>query len=132
MGGQLGNKKKAELKRKAAAGNPGVGIDFKKVKHKLGKKLARAQNETDTNIHSKSINLPSQGLSEDKDGVAVNSQNLTLKELLAQTGHYSEKSRKHGLLGLADLLARHPEELGKHVGVVYSRLSERMADADAG
>jgi pre-rRNA-processing protein IPI1 len=73
MGGQRGNSKK----RKAS--NPGVGIDFKRVKHKVGKKLPKAQNETDTSFKARSINLPSQGLAEDKEGVATNSQNLTLK-----------------------------------------------------
>lgn len=74
MGGQQGNKKKGGGKK-----NPGVGVDFAKVKTKVGKKLARAQNETDTSFKAASINLPSQGLKEDREGVAVNSHNLTLK-----------------------------------------------------
>lgn len=49
-----------------------------------------------------------------------------------QTGHYNEKSRKHALTGLADLFTRHPSELTSHVGIVYSRLVERMADSEQG
>lgn len=70
MGGQ-GNGKK----RKA---NPGVGVDFKRVKHKVGKKLPKAQNDTDVSFRARSIHLPGQLLGEDK-GVATNAQNLTLK-----------------------------------------------------
>ena len=72
MGGQVGKKRKG--------GNPGVGVDFKRVKHKVGKKLPKAQNDTDTNFKAKSISLPSQNLKEATEaGVAVNHQNLTLK-----------------------------------------------------
>ncbi len=71
MGGQQGKKRKG--------GNAGVGVDFKKVKHKVGKKLPKAQNETDTTIRARSINLPSQTIKEDKDGQATNFQKLTLK-----------------------------------------------------
>lgn len=54
-------------------------MDFKKVKHKVGKKLAKAANDTNTDIKSRSINLPSQSVLQNKDGVAVNQRNLTLK-----------------------------------------------------
>ena len=35
------------IKRK---NNPGVGVDFRRVKQKVGKKLQKARNETDTTI----------------------------------------------------------------------------------
>jgi pre-rRNA-processing protein IPI1 len=57
----------------------GVGIDFKKVKHKVGKKIGKAKNETDLSFKSKSINLPNQAITEERDGQAVSYQNLTLK-----------------------------------------------------
>ena len=55
----------------------GVGIDFRRVKSKVGKKLPKAQNETDMSFKSKSINLPGQSLTEDKTGLAVSQRNLT-------------------------------------------------------
>jgi pre-rRNA-processing protein IPI1 len=61
------------------AKKPGVGVDFKRVKHKVGKKLPRARNETNTDFTSRSINLPNQSVREDRSGAAVNYQNLTLK-----------------------------------------------------
>ncbi|KXZ43238.1 hypothetical protein GPECTOR_96g704 [Gonium pectorale] len=111
--------------------NPGVGVDFKRVKHKVGKKLPKAKNETDTDFTSKSINLPSQAVREDRSGVAVNYQNLTLKELLNQTSHHNDKSRKHSLVGLADLFGRHPEQLRLHAGQVLGTLAERIVDGDS-
>ena len=59
--------------------NAGVGVDFKRVKHKVGKKLPKAQNETDASFKSHTINLPSQSVQQDKDGIAVNFQNLSLQ-----------------------------------------------------
>jgi pre-rRNA-processing protein IPI1 len=59
--------------------NPGVGVDFRKVKHKVGKKLPKAQNDTNTDFKSRSINLPTQSLAQDKAGAAVSERNLTLK-----------------------------------------------------
>lgn len=82
---------------------PGVGIDFRRVKSKVGKKLPKAQNETDMSFKSKSINLPGQSLTEDKTGLAVSQRNLTtqvrlvepaaLFQHLAATGLHT--SRKH-------------------------------------
>ena len=66
----------AQKKRKK---NPGVGVDFKRVKQKVGKKLAPAQNATDTSFKAKRINLPSQSLGAAKATTAVNEHNLTLK-----------------------------------------------------
>lgn len=58
---------------------PGVGIDFRRVKSKVGKKLPKAQNDTDVTFKSKAINLPGQSLNEDKTGQAVSQRNLTLQ-----------------------------------------------------
>jgi hypothetical protein len=61
--------------------NKGVGIDFKKAKHKVGRKLPAAQNATDTTITSKSIILPGQSVAADRGGAPVSQHNLTLKVL---------------------------------------------------
>jgi pre-rRNA-processing protein IPI1 len=134
-------------KPKKKTRNPGVGVDFKRVKHKVGKKLPKARNETDTDFKSRSINLPNQVVKEDRSNIAVNYQNLTLKvihpdachiyvdsrrqvggaiklwnyalqELLNQTSHHNDKSRKHALNGLSDLFGRHPEQLHMHAAQV--------------
>lgn len=43
------------------------------------------------------IVIPGQSVAADKDGVAVNQRRQTLKELLTQSMHYSEKVRKGNL-----------------------------------
>ncbi len=75
--------------QKKRKGNPGVGVDFKRVKHKVGKKLPKAQNETDVNFKSAVINLPTQTLQQEKEGAAVNFHNLTLKVRSRTVGRHS-------------------------------------------
>ncbi|PRW33261.1 Testis-expressed sequence 10 [Chlorella sorokiniana] len=111
--------------------NAGVGVDFKKVKHKVGKKLPRAQNQTDTNFKSRTISLAQQSMAVDREGQAVSTRNLTLKELLGQCGHYSERVRKDALQGLGQLLAAHPEELRRHATLVMEAAAERISDGEA-
>lgn len=95
----------------------------------------------------------------DKDGVAVNQRKQTLKELLTQSMHYSERVRKgrctdsyhdhrpcdvfrysmlmwlhnfvaESLMGLKDLFARFPTELPMHAMAVVEKLSPRITDYD--
>ncbi|KAI8870802.1 hypothetical protein GQ42DRAFT_109606, partial [Ramicandelaber brevisporus] len=80
--------------------------DFKKVKLKLGRKVAKADNYTDTSFKSRSIALPSQSITADKSGELTNSRNLTLRDLLTQLRHYNGTVRKEALIGLKDLMQR--------------------------
>ena len=59
--------------------NPGVGVDFKRAKHKVGKKLPPAQNATETSFKAKRITLPNQSLAADRTGAAVSDHNLSVK-----------------------------------------------------
>lgn len=59
--------------------NKGVGIDFKKVKHKVGRKLPAAQNATDTTVRSRVLSVPGQSLAADRGAAPVSQRNLTLK-----------------------------------------------------
>ncbi|GAB4823624.1 hypothetical protein N2152v2_010670 [Parachlorella kessleri] len=110
--------------------NAGVGVDFRRVKHKVGKKLPKAQNETDTSFKSRSITLPEQSALQDKTGAAVTHRNLTLKDLLGQCSHYSEKVRREAVRGLGELVAARPKELTRHATLVMETLSERITDGD--
>ncbi|PQM43328.1 uncharacterized protein Pyn_03782 [Prunus yedoensis var. nudiflora] len=106
------------------------GVDFKKIKRKIGKKLPPAKNATNTEIKSKAIILPEQSVASEKAGLAVNKRGLTLKELLQQTSHYSSKVRKEALLGIKDLFEKYPEELRLHKYAVIEKLRERIGDDD--
>ena len=58
--------------------NAGVGVDFKRVKRRVGRKLAPADNATDTRVVARRVALPGQSVAEERGG-AVSERNLTLK-----------------------------------------------------
>ncbi|KAE8098634.1 hypothetical protein FH972_016679 [Carpinus fangiana] len=106
------------------------GVDFKKIKRKIGRKLPPANNATNTEIKSKAIILPEQSVASEKEGLAVNKKGLTLKELLQQTSHHNPKLRRDALMGIKDLFRKHPAELRLHKYAVVEKLRERIGDDD--
>ncbi|XP_021969026.1 uncharacterized protein LOC110864291 isoform X2 [Helianthus annuus] len=115
-------KHKAQLKKR--------GVDFKKIKRKIGKKLRPPKNTTNTELKSKAIILPEQSLASEKAGLAVSKRGLTLKELLQQTSHHNAKVRRDALVGIRDIFLNHPSELKMHKLRVIEKLRERMSDED--
>ncbi|KAL8143453.1 hypothetical protein V2J09_016485 [Rumex salicifolius] len=109
---------------------PSRGVDFKKFKRKIGRELPPAKNATNTEIKTKAIILPEQSVAADKTGLAVSRKGLTLKELLQQTSHHNAKVRRDAIIGIKDLLQRHPEELKLHRLSVIEKLRERISDDD--
>lgn len=110
--------------------NAGVGVDFRRVKHKVGKKVGKAQNETDTNVVSKSITLPEQSIGVDKGGAAVTHRNLSLKDLLSQCTHHNDRVRCDALKGLIELLKANPKEAQVSALQLLTTVSSRLADRD--
>ncbi|CAE6088219.1 unnamed protein product [Arabidopsis arenosa] len=106
------------------------GIDFKKIKRKLGRKLPPPNNATNTEIKSKAIILPEQSVAAEKSGLATSKKGLTLKELLQQTSHHNAKVRKDAIYGIKDLFKNHPEELQSHKYAIIQKLRERISDDD--
>ncbi|KAI6677920.1 hypothetical protein NL676_038716 [Syzygium grande] len=106
------------------------GIDFKKIKRKVGRKLPPPKNATNTEIKSRAIVLPEQSVASDRAGLAVNKKGLTLKELLQQTSHHNPKVRRDALMGIKDLFLKHPDELRLHMYAVIEKLRERIGDDD--
>ncbi|KQJ83050.1 hypothetical protein BRADI_5g12820v3 [Brachypodium distachyon] len=106
------------------------GVDFKKYKHKVGRKLPPPKNTTNTEIKSKMIVLPEQSMASERAGMAVNKRGLTLRELLQQTVHYNAKVRRAALNGIKDLVVKHPEELKLHKVAMIEKLQERICDTD--
>lgn len=106
------------------------GVDFKKIKRKIGRKLPPPQNATNTEIKSKAIILPEQSVASEKAGLAVSKKGLTLKELLQQTSHHNAKVRKDALIGIRDVLLKFPAELKLHKLAVIEKLRERISDDD--
>ncbi|CAI9753433.1 unnamed protein product [Fraxinus pennsylvanica] len=119
-------KTKAQSKKKAQK----RGIDFKKIKKKIGRKLPPPKNATNTEIKSKAIVLPEQSVASEKAGLAVSKKGLTLKELLQQTSHHNSKVRRDALIGIKDVFLKHPAELKLHELAVIEKLRERIGDDD--
>ncbi|XP_012574851.1 uncharacterized protein [Cicer arietinum] len=106
-------------------------IDFKKIKHKIGRKLPPPKNTTNTEVKSKAIVLPEQSVAAEKAGLAVNKKGLTLKELLQQTSHHNVKVRRDALIGIKDFFSKNPEELKKSQKyAAIEKLRERVGDDD--
>lgn len=55
---------------------------------------------------------------------------MTLKDLLSQSTHYADKTRRDALTGIDELLTAHPSELGPNLAAVLEKVSERATDAD--
>ncbi|KAK2986040.1 hypothetical protein RJ640_001901, partial [Escallonia rubra] len=106
------------------------GVDFKKIRRKIGRKLPPPKNATNTEIKSKAIILPEQSVASEKAGLAVSKKGLTLKELLQQTSHHNAKVRKDALIGIRDIFLKYPAELKLHKLAVIEKLRERISDDD--
>ncbi|XP_019425729.1 PREDICTED: uncharacterized protein LOC109334416 isoform X2 [Lupinus angustifolius] len=106
------------------------GVDFKKIRRKIGRKLPPPNNTTNTEIKSKAIILPEQSIAAEKVGLAVNKKGLTLKELLQKTFHHNAKVRRDALTGIKDLFIKYPEELKLHKNAAVDKLRQRIGDDD--
>ncbi|XP_031127752.1 uncharacterized protein LOC116029851 [Ipomoea triloba] len=106
------------------------GVDFKKIRRKVGRKLPPPKNSTNTEIKSKAIVLPEQSVSLEKAGLAVSKKGLTLKELLQQTSHHNARVRKDALVGIKDIFLKYPVELKLHKLAVIEKLRGRISDDD--
>ncbi|XP_037478125.1 uncharacterized protein LOC119355427 [Triticum dicoccoides] len=124
-GASASKKPKAKSKPKQRG-----GVDFKKYKHKVGRKLPPPKNATNTEIKSKLIVLPEQTMASERAGMAVNKRGLTLRELLQQTVHYNPKVRRAAMNGIKDLVTKHPAELKLHKVAMIEKLQERICDSD--
>ncbi|KAM0866067.1 hypothetical protein ACQ4PT_042862 [Festuca glaucescens] len=129
MGRPKGGAPEASKKPKAKPKQRG-GVDFKKYKHKVGRKLPPPKNTTNTEIKSKMIVLPEQSMASERAGMAVNKRGLKRRELLQQTVHYNPKVRRAALNGIKVLVTKHPAELKLHKVAMIEKLQERICDSD--
>ena len=106
------------------------GIDFIRAKKKVGKKIKKHANVTDTTVRAKRINLPGQTVGTEGKGEALTHRGLSISELLNQTSHYSEKVRKDALEGMRELLEAHPETMKGSAAAVVEKTAERLVDRE--
>ena len=117
-------------KTKAVNNKQNTGIDFIRAKKKVGRTIKKSNNETNTTVKAKRINLPGQVLGAEGKGDAVTGRGLSMPELLNQTQHYSARVRKDALEGIKELLQTHPEVLTASAATVVEKVAERLVDQE--
>lgn len=111
--------------------NVGVGVDFKRVRGKVGKKLPRAVNATDTTVKAKAISLREQSVAVERGGAALTSRGLTLRETLSQLSHPAARVRRDALVGLGELCASSPEAVRASGSAALAAAAALASDEDA-
>ncbi|KAL7417489.1 hypothetical protein BDY24DRAFT_375058 [Mrakia frigida] len=105
--------------------------DFSKSKVKLGKGKQVAVNSTDTSYKARSIVLPTQTISVDKDSsIPTTKRNLSFEDLVVQSKHYNAGIRKDSLIGLKELLTEHPHLRTKELTSIVSIIVKCLPDED--
>lgn len=111
--------------------NVGVGVDFKRVRGKVGKKLPRAVNATDTTVKAKAISLREQSVAVERGGAALTSRGLTLRETLSQLSHPAARVRRDALVGLGELCVSAPEAVRASGSAALAAAAALASDEDA-
>lgn len=106
--------------------------DFSRAKLKLGKGKAAATNAVDTSFKARSIVLPSQTITAEKDGnEPITRRQLTFGNLLSHLKHYNAGQRKDALLGLRELFDSNWEILNSCLTPLVNALVRLIGDEDA-
>ncbi|KZT30468.1 hypothetical protein NEOLEDRAFT_1053675 [Neolentinus lepideus HHB14362 ss-1] len=117
---------KASKKRKEKA------ADFKKAKLKLGKGKAQPNNAVDTSFKARSITLPSQSITAQKDeAVPKTSRKLTFDDLLVHLKHYNANTRKDAISGIRELLDSYPRLIETRLNALLTTCARLIGDEDA-
>lgn len=104
--------------------------DFQKVKLKVGKKLKKADNETNASFKTRSIQIRTQLKKQDGSQPSTRKKQ-NLSELLTQCRHYSASVRHEAATGLRELITNYPELLLSHPADVLEKAGELLSDKDS-
>ncbi|KAJ7706080.1 hypothetical protein B0H17DRAFT_973090 [Mycena rosella] len=117
---------------KSAKKRKDKAADFSKAKLKLGKGKKLAANAIDTSFKARSIALPSQSITVDKDtDTPTTKRRLTFDDLIVHLKHYSPGTRKDAIAGLRELLDGHPEILESSLTILINTAVRVVGDEDA-
>ncbi|KAJ7103428.1 hypothetical protein B0H15DRAFT_812209 [Mycena belliarum] len=117
---------------KSAKKRKDKAADFSKAKLKLGKGKKLANNAIDTSFKARSIALPTQSISLDKDSdVPTTKRRLTFDDLIVHLKHYSTGTRKDAIAGLREILDAHPEILESSLTTLINAAVRVVGDEDA-
>ncbi|KAF4572843.1 hypothetical protein EYR36_007353 [Pleurotus pulmonarius] len=117
---------KSAKKRKEKA------ADFSKAKLKLGKGKQTPSNVIDTSFKARSIALPNQSISREKDvNVPTTRKNLSIDDLVTHLKHYNPGIRRDALSSMRELLDAHWEILESSLPSLINACVRLIADEDA-
>ncbi|KAE9411033.1 hypothetical protein BT96DRAFT_983687 [Gymnopus androsaceus JB14] len=117
--------KSAKRRREKAA-------DFSKAKLKLGKGKQTPSNAIDTSFKARSIALPSQSITVEKDDNApITRRKLSFDDLLAHLKHHNPGTRKDTIFGFRELLDAHWELIDSSLPVLINATVRIIGDEDA-
>ncbi|KAJ7492529.1 hypothetical protein FB451DRAFT_1218647 [Mycena latifolia] len=117
---------------KSAKKRKDKAADFSKAKLKLGKGKKLASNAIDTSFKARSIALPSQSITVDKDSnTPTTKRRLTFDDLIVHLKHYNAGTRKDAIAGLRELLDAHPEILESSLTTLINAAVRVVGDEDA-
>ena len=117
-------------KTKSVNNKQSTGIDFIRAKKKVGRKIRKQANETNTEVKAKRINLSVQSVGAVGKGGQVTGRGLSMPELLNQCQHYSARVRKDALDGIQELLQNHPSSLIPCAATCVEKVAERLVDQE--
>ncbi|KAJ7837515.1 hypothetical protein B0H14DRAFT_2790969 [Mycena olivaceomarginata] len=118
---------------KSAKKRKDKAADFSKAKLKLGKGKQLASNAIDTSFKARSIALPSQSITVDKNADApTTKRRLTFDDLITHLKHYSAGTRKDAIAGLRELLDAHPTIIESSLTTLINTTVRLVGDEDAG
>ncbi|KAN0123950.1 hypothetical protein V8E52_002440 [Russula decolorans] len=117
---------KATKKKKEKA------ADFSKAKLKLGKGKKLPANQVDTSFKARSIALPTQSITVEKDAkVPTTKRKLTFTDLVAHLKHHNSNVKKDALLGLRELLEAHSDLVKSSLASLFGACARLIGDEDA-
>ncbi|KAH9966572.1 hypothetical protein BC827DRAFT_1124143 [Russula dissimulans] len=106
--------------------------DFSKAKLKLGKGKKLPTNQVDTSFKARSIALPTQSISFEKDAnVPTTKRKLTFTDLVAHLKHHNSNVKKDALLGLRELFEAHSELVESSLASLIGACARLIGDEDA-
>ncbi|KAI6162256.1 hypothetical protein EDD17DRAFT_598024 [Pisolithus thermaeus] len=117
---------KSSKKRKEKA------ADFAKAKLKLGKGKKAPSNVVDTSFKARSIALPTQSITVEKDNVPTTRRKQTFGDILSLLKHHNAGVRKDAIFSVKELFNDHPDIITSSLAALFSACARLISDTDAG
>ncbi|KAI6132763.1 hypothetical protein EV401DRAFT_218114 [Pisolithus croceorrhizus] len=117
---------KSSKKRKEKA------ADFAKAKLKLGKGKKAPSNVVDTSFKARSIVLPTQSITVEKDNVPTTRRKQTFGDILSLLRHHNAGVRKDAIFSAKELFNDHPDIITSSMAALFSACARLIGDTDAG